>query len=202
MQQFLPRSQQAATRTVVVIDNHDSFTFNLVHALCECSARCVVYRNDEITVNELLRISCSGVLLSPGPGRPEQAGITMELLQRAPAQLPMLGVCLGHQAIALALGARVERATRVLHGKVCSIDHDGTGLFAGLPPAMTAARYNSLSVASDSLPDCLRPIAWSQGEIMALRHTQRPWHSVQFHPESHLSQHGSHLLHNWLQSLS
>jgi anthranilate synthase component 2 len=202
MQQFLPRSQQAAMHTVVVIDNHDSFTFNLVHALCECGARCVVYRNDEIAVTDLLRVPRNGVLLSPGPGRPEQAGITLELIQQAPRDLPILGVCLGHQALAQAFGARVERAARVLHGKICHVEHDGSGLFAGLPPAMTAARYNSLSVAVDSLPACLTPIAWSEGEIMALQHRQRPLHGVQFHPESHLSEHGSQLLHNWLQSLS
>lgn len=207
MQQLLPRSRQAVTRTIVVIDNHDSFTFNLVHALCERGARCVVYRNDEITVAELLQRHvaaepCSGMLLSPGPGKPEQAGITLELLERAPANQPILGVCLGHQAIAQAFGARVTRASTVLHGKVCNIEHDGTGLFAGLAPQFAAARYNSLSVAAKSLPDCLKPTAWSAGEIMALMHTERPLHGVQFHPESHLSEHGSQLLHNWLQSLS
>jgi anthranilate synthase component 2 len=202
MQQFLSRSQQASTRTVVVIDNYDSFTFNLVHALCESGARCVVYRNDEIAVTRLLELPCNGVLISPGPGRPEHAGITLELIQRAPDRLPVLGVCLGHQAIAQAFGARVERAARVLHGKACRIEHDGTGLFAGLPATLMAARYNSLSVAVDSLPDCLVPIAWSAGEIMALEHTRRPLQGVQFHPESHLSEHGSQVLHNWLQSLS
>jgi anthranilate synthase component 2 len=126
----------------------------------------------------------------------------LELIQRAPSHESILGVCLGHQAIAQAFGARVERAAHVLHGKTCNIDHAGTDLFAGLPQPLRAARYNSLSVEADSLPNCLTPIAWSEGEIMALRHTARPVFGVQFHPESHLSERGSQLLHNWLQSLS
>jgi anthranilate synthase/aminodeoxychorismate synthase-like glutamine amidotransferase len=206
MQQLLPRTEQNTAQhmlvpRVLVIDNYDSFTFNLVHALCELGAGCDVYRNDEASVAELLQRECHGVLLSPGPGRPEQAGILLELLERAPQRLPILGVCLGHQAIAQAFGAQVTRAARALHGKTCPIEHDGTGLFAGLPPKVQQARYNSLSVDPATLPDCLAPTAWSQGEVMALTHRERPLHGVQFHPESHLSERGSQLLHNWLQSL-
>jgi anthranilate synthase component 2 len=201
MLEFAPHPTAPAERTVIVIDNYDSFTFNLVHALAICGARCVVVTNDELDVEQLLALECSGYVISPGPGRPEQAGVTPQLIAQLPEQRPLLGVCLGHQAIAQGFGAQVVQARRALHGKRSAIEHDGKGLFAGLETPLTQARYNSLTVAPESLPACLQVLATADGEVMALRHRERPIHGVQFHPESALSERGSHLLGNWVQSL-
>jgi anthranilate synthase/aminodeoxychorismate synthase-like glutamine amidotransferase len=201
MLEYPPAPQPEQPRTLIVIDNHDSFTFNLVQALASLGARCLVIGNDELDLAALLSFSCDGCVISPGPGRPEQAGITLEVIRAAPARLPLLGVCLGYQAIAQAFGGRVVRAERAVHGKLCSIEHEQRGLFAGLPSPVEMARYNSLSVERASLPSCLLPLATSEGEIMALAHRERPIHGVQFHPESALSALGSLLLSNWLKSL-
>lgn len=201
MLEFAPDPAAPGERTVIVIDNHDSFTFNLVHALAMRGARCVVVKNDELDVAQLLALDCSGYVISPGPGRPEQAGVTPQLIARLPEQRPLLGVCLGHQAIAQRFGAQVVHAQRALHGKRCAIEHDGRGLFAGLPSPLQQARYNSLTVAPETLPACLQVLATANGELMALRHRERPIHGIQFHPESALSERGSHLLGNWVQSL-
>jgi anthranilate synthase/aminodeoxychorismate synthase-like glutamine amidotransferase len=201
MIEFHPAPSAAAAKTVLIVDNHDSFTFNLAQSLAQNGARCVVYRNDELPLPELLDIPCSGVLLSPGPSRPEQAGITLDVIRSAAADLPILGVCLGHQALAVAFGGVVVKATRPLHGKVVAVEHTGEGLFEGLISPLPQARYNSLTVEPASLHQCFKVLASAQGEIMALQHRERPMFGVQFHPESVLSESGSQLLRNWLQSL-
>ncbi len=184
---------------ILVVDNYDSFTWNLVHYLAELGAEAVVRRNDALSVAEALAMRPEAVLLSPGPCAPEQAGICLELLARAPEDLPILGVCLGHQAIGQAFGGEVVRAHSIMHGKTSPIRHDGNGVFAGLPDPFTATRYHSLAVARDSLPDVLEVNAWTaDGEIMGLRHRTRPIHGVQFHPESIATEHGHDLLANFL----
>ncbi|HTM43722.1 MAG TPA: aminodeoxychorismate/anthranilate synthase component II [Polyangiaceae bacterium] len=201
MIEFQPATGAGTAQTVVIVDNHDSFTFNLAQSLAQSGARCAVYRNDELSAAELLTIRCSGVLLSPGPSRPEQAGITLDLIRNAASDLPILGVCLGHQALAVAFGGNVVKAASPVHGKVVAIEHTGTGLFQGLASPLPQARYNSLTVEPKSLPQCFEVVARAQGEIMALRHRDRPLYGVQFHPESVLSDSGSQLLRNWLKSL-
>ena len=178
---------------VLVVDNVDSFTFMLVDYLEDLGAEVVVKRNDALTVEEAMRSSSAGILISPGPGAPEQAGISVNLARACvEAKHPLLGVCLGHQAIALACGLTVER-TRPVHGKVARVSHDGSGLFAGLPSPFAATRYHSLAV-----PDPLPPLianAWSEdGTVMAMRHQSSPVHGVQFHPESIASEQGKALL--------
>lgn len=185
---------------ILVIDNYDSFTFNLVHYLNELGARTLVRRNDQIGVEEALERRPDAVLLSPGPCTPNEAGICLELIARAPADLPILGVCLGHQAIGQAFGGKVVAAKTILHGKTSPVSHDGTGLFEGLPDPLTATRYHSLAVERASLPEALRVCAWTpDGEIMGLAHRQRPIFGVQFHPESIATEHGHALLGNFLK---
>ena len=185
---------------ILVIDNYDSFTYNLVHYLEELGAATRVVRNDALTTEEALAANAAGILMSPGPCTPTEAGICLEVLARAPADLPIFGVCLGHQAIGQAYGGAVVRAKSIMHGKVSVITHTGVGPFAGLPPRFQATRYHSLAVAPSSLPAQLQAIAWTDdGEIMGLRHRERPIFGVQFHPESIASEHGHDLLRNFLK---
>ena len=183
---------------ILVVDNYDSFVFNLVQYLAQLGASCTVRRNDEIGVSEV--DGYDGVLLSPGPGVPERAGICVDMVRHAAAiDLPLLGVCLGHQAIAVAYGATVSRAPELLHGKTSRVEHTGRGVFADLPSPFTATRYHSLAVPEDSLPDALEVTARSEsGVVMGLRHRGHRIEGVQFHPESVLTEHGHHLLANWL----
>ncbi|WP_091739627.1 anthranilate synthase component II [Phenylobacterium immobile] len=184
---------------ILVIDNYDSFTYNLVHYLSELGAETLVHRNDDLTAAEALSLRPAGVLLSPGPCTPNEAGICLELLAAAPDDLPILGVCLGHQAIGQAFGGEVVRARALMHGKTSQVRHDGEGVFQGLPSPFTATRYHSLAVRPESLPDTLVANAWTaDGEIMGLRHRDRPIHGVQFHPESIATEHGHELLANFL----
>jgi anthranilate synthase component 2 len=185
---------------ILVLDNYDSFTWNLVDYLRTLGAEVRVERNDALTPSEALASGAEALLISPGPGRPEQSGISLALVAAcAEARRPLLGVCLGHQSIALHFGARIERAPRPMHGKACAIDHDGTGLFAALPSPFTAARYHSLTVAPDSLPDDLVVTARAgDGTVQGLRHRDLPIHGVQFHPESIATDHGHRLLANFL----
>jgi anthranilate synthase/aminodeoxychorismate synthase-like glutamine amidotransferase len=187
---------------IIVVDNYDSFTYNLVQYLLELGAVVEVHRNDEITVDELLARQPEGVLLSPGPGRPEGAGITLECVERLSGNVPLLGVCLGHQSIAQAFGAKVVRADRLMHGRTSSVKHDGEGLFTGIPSPFTATRYHSLIVDPETVPDVLVETAWTEeGELMGLRHREHPTFGVQFHPESFLTEHGHALLERFLETL-
>lgn len=184
---------------VLVVDNYDSFTYNLVQSLAALGADVVVRRNDEITVESAMR-GHSHIVVSPGPGRPEQAGISVALFEGAArAGLPALGVCLGHQALAAAFGARIGGASKLMHGKASPVYHDGRTLFEGLPNPFPAGRYHSLAVAEEELPPALSITAYtSDGEIMGLRHRDLPLEGVQFHPESILTPMGDHLLRNFL----
>jgi anthranilate synthase component II len=186
---------------ILVIDNYDSFTWNLVHYIEELGAETVVHRNDEISVAEVLNGGYSGVVLSPGPCTPDEAGICLDLLRQAPDDLPILGVCLGHQAIGQAFGGEVIKARQIMHGRTSEISHEGGGVFAKLPTPFIATRYHSLAVASGSLPSCLVADAWTaDGEIMGLHHATRPIFGVQFHPESIASEHGHALVTNFLRT--
>jgi anthranilate synthase component 2 len=184
---------------ILVLDNYDSFTWNIVHYLRELGAEVRVERNDALTAAEALASGAAGFLISPGPGRPEAAGISLALVAAcAEARRPLLGICLGHQAVAQHFGARIVRAEAVMHGKTCAVRHDGSGLFEGLPSPLTAARYHSLAVAPDSLPDCLAVTARAEDHtLQGLRHRDLPIHGVQFHPESVASQNGHELLGNF-----
>jgi anthranilate synthase component 2 len=187
---------------VLVVDNYDSFTFNLVQYLRELGADCEVVENDALSVSDVRERRPSGVLVSPGPGTPERAGISVQLIRELGGEVPILGVCLGHQAIALACGGRVGRAPAPVHGKVSRITHDGRGTFSGLPSPFSATRYHSLLVERASLPETLEVSAETEnGEIMGLRHRQLRLEGLQFHPESILTEHGSRLVQNWLTSL-
>jgi para-aminobenzoate synthetase component II len=190
------------TKRVVVIDNYDSFTYNLVQYLQVLGAQCDVRLNDCTSAEEVERAKPDGVLLSPGPGTPDDAGVTLDVIRRLAPKTPILGVCLGHQAIGQAHGARVIRAPRLMHGKTSWIEHDGKTLFSGLPQPFEATRYHSLIVEESSLPDCLKVTARApEGEIMALRHVEHPVEGVQFHPESILTEHGLSIMKNWLEAL-
>jgi anthranilate synthase component 2 len=184
---------------ILVIDNYDSFTYNLVHYLNELGAETLVRRNDAITVQEALGLKPQGVLLSPGPCTPNEAGICLALLEAAAPDLPIFGVCLGHQAIGQAFGGEVIRAKAVMHGKTSAIHHTGQGVFKGLKNPFTATRYHSLSVEKQDLPADLEVTAWTDdGEIMGVQHRTRPVHGVQFHPESIATECGHELLGNFL----
>ena len=185
---------------LLLIDNYDSFTYNLVHYLGELGAESKVVRNDEITAAQAFAMKPGAIVMSPGPRDPDAAGICLELVATAPPDLPILGVCLGHQAIGQACGAKVVRCHEILHGKVSAITHSGTGLFKGLPQGFSVTRYHSLVVDPETLPDCLEVTARSQsGVIMGLAHRSRPVYGVQFHPESIASEHGHALLKNFLE---
>lgn len=184
---------------ILVIDNYDSFTYNLVHYLNELGAETRVYRNDAITTEQALALKPQAVLLSPGPCTPDEAGICLDLLARAPRDLPILGVCLGHQAMGQAEGGKVIRAKTLMHGKTDSIRHNGAGLFKDIPSPFTATRYHSLAIDRSSLPNTLEVTAWTDdGEIMGVQHRDRPMYGVQFHPESIATQYGHEMLANFL----
>jgi anthranilate synthase component 2 len=188
---------------ILVIDNYDSFTYNLVHYLNELGAETLVRRNDALTAAEATALKPQGILLSPGPCTPNEAGICLDLLAQAPADLPILGVCLGHQSIGQAFGGQVVRARTLMHGKTSQIHHTGQGVFAGLKIPFTATRYHSLSVPRESLPAHLEVTAWTDdGEVMGLQHRTRPVHGVQFHPESIATECGHDLLANFLRLAS
>ena len=190
---------------LLVIDNYDSFTYNLVQYLGELGAEIVVHRNDAITVEEIERLAPSAMVLSPGPCAPAQAGITVDAIRALGHRIPILGVCLGHQAIGEAYGGRVVRAARAVHGKTSLIDHDGRDLFAGLPAPLAVGRYHSLVVERATLPAALKVVATSMDapdEIHALRHVTHPVWGVQFHPESVLTPNGKQLLRNFLDLIA
>ena len=184
---------------ILVVDNYDSFTYNLVHYLAELGAETRVVRNDDLTAVEAWALKPEAVLLSPGPCTPNEAGVCLALLDSAPLDMPIFGVCLGHQAMGQAFGGDVIRAKALMHGKTSPILHEGKSVFAGLPSPFTATRYHSLAVKRDTLPDVLEVTAWTEdGEIMGLAHRTRPIHGVQFHPESIATEHGHDLLANFL----
>jgi anthranilate synthase component 2 len=184
---------------ILMIDNYDSFTYNLVHYLSELGAELAVRRNDTLSVAAALAMRPAALVLSPGPCTPNEAGICLDLIAAAPVDLPILGVCLGHQAIGQAFGGTVVHAMTLMHGKTSPVRHTGKGLFAGLPDPFTATRYHSLSIANDTLPEVLEVTAWcDDGEIMGFSHRSRPIHGVQFHPESIATEHGHKLLANFL----
>ncbi|WP_292287047.1 aminodeoxychorismate/anthranilate synthase component II [Marivita sp.] len=188
---------------LLLIDNYDSFTYNLVHYLGELGADVRVARNDAISVQEALAMNPAGILLSPGPCDPDQAGICLDLTRAAAeTRVPLLGVCLGHQTLGQAFGGQVVRHSDIVHGKMGVVHHDQAGVFAGLTSPFKATRYHSLVVARDSLPDCLEITAWLEdGTIMGLRHRQLPLQGVQFHPESIASEHGHALLRNFVTDM-
>jgi anthranilate synthase component 2/para-aminobenzoate synthetase component 2 len=184
---------------LVIIDNYDSFTYNLVQYFGELGAEMRVFRNDAIDVAGVRSLAPSHLCISPGPCTPNEAGISMELIRELGPKIPTLGVCLGHQSIGQVYGGEVVRAERLMHGKTSPIHHSGASVFAGLPDPFEATRYHSLIVRRESLPDCLEITAWTdEGEIMGLMHKQHPVHGVQFHPESILTQEGRTLLRNFL----
>ncbi|MFP5382473.1 MAG: anthranilate synthase component II [Gammaproteobacteria bacterium] len=189
---------------LLMIDNYDSFTFNIVQYLCELGADVKVVRNDEVTLDDIARLKPERLVVSPGPCTPNEAGISMAAIREFAGKLPILGVCLGHQSIGAVFGGNVVRARQVMHGKLSAIHHEGKGVFAGLPSPFNATRYHSLVVERATLPDCLEVTAWtanadgSLDEIMGLQHRTLPVQGVQFHPESILSEHGHALLKNFL----
>jgi anthranilate synthase/aminodeoxychorismate synthase-like glutamine amidotransferase len=185
---------------ILVIDNYDSFTYNLVQYLGELGAKPFVRRNNEITLNEIAELRPERIVISPGPGRPEQAGITLDVIKTFGPSIPLLGVCLGHQAIGLAFGGLVVRATVPMHGKTSTIRHDGKGVFSGIASPFSVARYHSLVVERSGLPAELEVTAQTEddGTVMALRHATYPIHGVQFHPESVMTREGHHLLRNFV----
>ena len=186
---------------VLVIDNYDSFTYNLVQYLGELGAAVTVRRNDETTIDEIAALNPDRILISPGPGRPEDAGISLDVIRAFGARLPMLGVCLGHQAMGMAFGGSVVRAPLPMHGKVSTVEHDGRGVFAGISTAFPASRYHSLIVADEQWPAELEVAARSREDalVMGLRHRRWPMHGVQFHPESILTNEGRRILRNFLE---
>jgi anthranilate synthase/aminodeoxychorismate synthase-like glutamine amidotransferase len=185
---------------ILLVDNYDSFTYNLYQYLGELGADTRVIRNDELSAEEALALRPERIVISPGPGTPDQSGITLDVIRQAAGRLPLLGVCLGHQALGQAFGGRVVRAPKLMHGKTSEVRHDGRTVFAGLPNPFTATRYHSLVVAPDSVPECLEVSAWTDdGVVMGLRHREYPMEGVQFHPESILTTAGKDLLRNFLE---
>jgi anthranilate synthase/aminodeoxychorismate synthase-like glutamine amidotransferase len=187
---------------ICVIDNYDSFVYNLVQYVGELGADCVVHRNDEVTVEQVAELGPELVLISPGPGDPADAGISVDLVRRLGGRIPLFGVCLGHQAIGAAFGARICHADQPMHGKTSGIEHDGEGVFAGLPTPLTVARYHSLVIEAATIPAELEVTAWSaSGEIMGVRHRTLPIEGVQFHPESLFTEHGVRMVANVLRAV-
>jgi anthranilate synthase component 2 len=185
---------------LLMIDNYDSFTYNLVQYLGELGEDVRVFRNDDITLDDVALLTPRAIVISPGPCTPKEAGISVPLIERFAGDIPILGVCLGHQAIGQAFGGRIVHAKRVMHGKTCPIHHQGAGVFEGLPNPLTATRYHSLVIDRASLPDSLEITAWTDdGEIMGVRHRTKPVEGVQFHPESILTEAGHDLLRNFLK---
>lgn len=185
---------------ILVIDNYDSFTYNLVQYLGELGEEVKVFRNDEIDIAGIKTLAPDHILISPGPCTPNEAGVSLEVIEHFKGSIPIFGVCLGHQAIGQAFGGKVIRAERLMHGKTSPIHHLGTSVFEGLPIPFTATRYHSLLVEKESLPDCLEVTAWTEeGEIMGLRHKEYPVEGVQFHPESIITDHGHQMLRNFLK---
>lgn len=186
---------------IVMIDNYDSFTYNLVQYLGVLGEELFVKRNDEITVDEIERLHPDFIMISPGPCTPNEAGISLAVIDRFAGRIPIFGVCLGHQAIAQAFGGRVIRAPRLMHGKTSSVYHDGETIFRGVPSPFTATRYHSLIVEKETLPDCFIVSAWTdEDEVMAIRHKTLPIEGVQFHPESIMTSHGMQLLKNFIDT--
>lgn len=186
-----------------MIDNYDSFTYNLVQYFGELGEEVMVFRNDEITPDEVARLKPASIVISPGPCTPSKAGISVPLIERYNSQVPLLGVCLGHQSIGQAFGGKIVHAKHLMHGKTSLISHNNAGVFRGLPNPFIATRYHSLVIERESLPDCLEITAWTEdGEIMGVRHKTLPIEGVQFHPESILSEHGHKLLENFLDRLN
>lgn len=184
---------------ILVIDNYDSFTYNLVHLVARGTDDYRVVRNDALSVEEIGTLEPAGILLSPGPGRPADAGIVEDVIRRYGATIPMLGVCLGHQAIGEVYGGTVTYAPTLMHGKTSEIEHAGQGVFAGVTQPFTATRYHSLVVDADSLPDCLEVTAWTaDGVVMGVRHREHPVQGIQFHPESLLTVEGPRIIDNWI----
>ena len=189
---------------LLMIDNYDSFTYNLVQYFGELGEEVQVYRNDQITPDDIAALKPARIVLSPGPCTPSEAGVSLATLEHFAGRMPILGVCLGHQSIGQAFGGRIIRAREVMHGKTSLVYHRNQGVFAGLPNPFTVVRYHSLVIERDSLPDCLEITAWTQtpdgdcDEIMGVRHREWPVEGVQFHPESILTEHGHALLHNFL----
>ncbi|MCM0045095.1 MAG: aminodeoxychorismate/anthranilate synthase component II [Burkholderiaceae bacterium] len=186
---------------LLMIDNYDSFTYNLVQYFGELGEDVRTFRNDEITLDDIEKLNPTRICISPGPCTPHEAGVSVPVLQHFAGRKPILGVCLGHQSIGAAFGGKVIRAKEVMHGKTSPIEHTGAGVFAGLPSPYTIIRYHSLAIERESLPDCLEVTAWTaDGEIMGVRHKQFQVEGVQFHPESILSEHGHALLQNFLKT--
>ena len=185
---------------LLMIDNYDSFTYNLVQYFGELGAKVEVHRNDELTVADIARLRPEQIVISPGPCTPNEAGVSVDTIKRFAGEIPILGVCLGHQSIGQAFGGNIVRAKQLMHGKTSPIHHHSTGVFKGLPAPFTATRYHSLVIERESLPDVLEVTAWTDdGEIMGVRHKALPVEGVQFHPESILTQHGHDLLRNFLE---
>jgi anthranilate synthase/aminodeoxychorismate synthase-like glutamine amidotransferase len=183
---------------ILLVDNYDSFTFNLVHFLGDVGARCQVWRNDKLSVDQALAMAPEAIVLSPGPCTPNEAGICLDLIRAAAGRIPILGVCLGHQAIGQAFGGEVVRAPEPMHGKVSPVTHQGSDIFAAIPSPFQATRYHSLVVRPETLPDSLVPTAHTGDIIMGMRHRDWPVFGVQFHPESIASEHGHTLLKNFI----
>ncbi len=197
-----PEAKTARAPRILMIDNYDSFTYNLVQYLGELGADVHVRRNDEITVEDIAALDPDGIVVSPGPCTPKEAGVSVPVIERFRGAIPILGVCLGHQAIGAALGGEIVRAPRIMHGKTSPIHHDGRGVFRGLSNPFDATRYHSLVIDRASLPPDLEVSAWTaEGEIMGVRHRTQPLEGVQFHPESILTLEGKHLLENFLAGL-
>jgi anthranilate synthase component II len=185
---------------ILVIDNYDSFTYNLVQAIGKRTQDILVRRNDEIRVDEIPRLSPRGIVLSPGPGRPQDAGITVEVIQKLGTTIPILGVCLGHQAIGFAFGARIVHAPSLMHGRTSEVMHSGETILRSLPSPLTVGRYHSLVVSPEKFPEELKISATTKdGIIMGITHRKHPIEGIQFHPESILTQEGEHILNNWLE---
>ncbi len=189
---------------ILMIDNYDSFTYNVVQYLAELDADVKVIRNDELTLEQIIELNPEKIVISPGPGNPDEAGVSIEVIKSLAGKIPILGVCLGHQSIGQAYGGKIVRAGQIMHGKTSMIHHTSTGVFRGLPSPYRATRYHSLVLDKETLPDCLEMTAWTQTddgdieEIMGVRHKELAVEGVQFHPESILSEHGHALLKNFL----
>ena len=185
---------------ILMIDNYDSFTYNLVQYLSVLGAEVLVFRNDQITLEEIEALAPDGIVISPGPCTPREAGVSVDLIRKFAGRTPLLGVCLGHQSIGTAFGGRIVRAKRLMHGKLSEIHHTGRGIFSGIPSPFRAVRYHSLVIEEESLPPVLEVTARSEdGEIMAVQHREHPLYGIQFHPESVLSEYGMEILRNFLK---